>query len=85
MDHAGFDESTGFWADPNAPHQVTLITLWDDPGAWGLMLVDIARHAAQAYARNGVDRVRALARIKELFDAEWSGPTTRIKDLTDGA
>ena len=49
------------------------------------MLVDIARHAAQAYARAGEDRARVLARIKELFDAEWSSPTTGVKDLTDGS
>jgi hypothetical protein len=65
-------------------HQLTLKTQWDDPGAWGLLLVDIARHAAQAYARNGVGRDQALARIKELFDAEWSRPTTEARDLTDG-
>jgi hypothetical protein len=73
------------WAVPDGPQQVTLITQWDDPGIWGLLLVDIARHAAQAYARNGEDRARALARIKELFDAEWSSPTTETKDLTDGS
>jgi Domain of unknown function (DUF5076) len=73
------------WADPDGPQQLTLITQWEDPGAWGLLLVDIARHAAQAYAREGVDRARALARIKELFDAEWASPTTGTKDLTDGS
>ena len=73
------------WAVPDGPQQVTLITQWDDPGHWGLMLVDIARHAAQAYARNGVGRAQALARIKDLFDAEWSHHTTDIKDRTDGA
>ena len=73
------------WADPDGPQQVALITLWDDPDTWCLMLADIARHVAEAYARRGVDRARALARIKELFDAELSGPTTRIKDLTGGA
>jgi hypothetical protein len=73
------------WADPDGPQQVTLITQWEDPGIWGLMLVDIARHLAHAYARQGVDHGLALARIKELIDAEWSGPTTRIRDLSDGA
>jgi hypothetical protein len=72
------------WAVPDGPQQLALITQWDDPGAWGLMLVDIARHVAQAYARDGGDRACALARIKELFDAEWAGPTTRIEELTDG-
>jgi len=73
------------WADPDGPQQVTLITQWEDPGMRGLMLADIARHVAQAYARDGVDRARALARIKELFDAEWTSPTTKLKDLTDGS
>jgi len=69
---------------PDSPERLTLKTRWDDPGAWGLLLVDIARRAAQAYARDGVQRARALARIKELFDAEWARPTTEAKDLTDG-
>jgi hypothetical protein len=73
------------WIDPKVPHQLTLLTTWDDPGAWGLLLVDIARHAAQAYARDGVDQARALARIRESFDSEWSGPTTGLTDPTDGA
>src|SRR5260221_14561525 len=72
------------WAVRDGPQQLTLITHWDDPGAWGLLLVDIARHAAQAYARTGVGRERALARIRDLFDAEWGPPTTDTTDLTDG-
>ena len=61
------------WAADGAQH-VTLETgLWDDPGAWGLMLVDLARHIASAYDRAGtVSRVDAMARIREAFDAEWS-------------
>ena len=54
-------------------------------GRWaGFGRERIARHAAQAYGRNGVDRARALARIKELFDAEWAGPTTEARDLSEG-
>jgi hypothetical protein len=81
---SGSVEVLRVWAVPDGPQQVTLITQWDDPGAWGLLLVDVARHAALAYGRNGVDRARALARIKELFDAEWTSPTSQAKDLTDG-
>jgi Domain of unknown function (DUF5076) len=83
--HAQAVEVLRVWAVPDGPQQLTLVTTWDDPGAWGLLLVDIARHAAQAYARNGVERDRAIARIKDLFDAEWSRPTTEARDLTDGA
>ncbi|WP_425595663.1 DUF5076 domain-containing protein [Nitrosomonas europaea] len=46
-----------------------------DPGAWGLMLADIARHAAKAYGAGGrTTEADALGRIKEILDAEWSSP-----------
>ena len=63
------------WAAPGEAQQVTLNPIWKDAGAWGLLLVDVARHAAEAYAQEGLYRVATLARIKELFDAEWSDPT----------
>ena len=63
------------WALPGNPQELTLRTTWKDAGAWGLLLVDVARHAAQAYANEGADPNVVLARIKELFDAEWSAPT----------
>ena len=49
--------------------------LWDDPGAWGLMLVDLAKHVAKAYEARGFSASEALARIKSAMDAEWSSPT----------
>ncbi|MFN9357572.1 MAG: DUF5076 domain-containing protein [Alphaproteobacteria bacterium] len=49
--------------------------LWKDPAAWGLMLVDLARHVAVAYEGLGVDREVALDRIRAALDAEWSQPT----------
>ena len=71
------------WAALDAPQQLTLRTCWKDPGAWGLLLVDVARHAAQAYQREGHDQGEVLCRIREVFDAEWSSPTDDPKDLTD--
>lgn len=71
------------WAAAGAPQQLTLRTCWKDPGAWGLMLVDVARHAARAYQREGHDPNAVLKRIRELFDAEWSCPTDDPKDMTD--
>jgi hypothetical protein len=70
------------WAAPGNPQQVTLRTTWKDAGAWGLMLVDIARHASKAYASEGQDPNAVLARIRELFDAEWEKPTDEPKDIT---
>ena len=72
------------WAAPGAPQQLALRTGWEDPGAWGLLLVDIARHAAKAYEREGQDATAAIQRIRELFDAEWSSPTDDPKDLPEG-
>jgi hypothetical protein len=70
------------WAVPGSPQQLTLRTTWKDAGAWGLMLVDIARHASKAYANEGQDPNIVLTRIRELFDAEWEKPTDEAKDIT---
>ena len=72
------------WAAPGSAQQVTLRTTWKDPGAWGLMLVDIANHAANAYEDEGNDRQIVLARIRQLFDAEWSAPTDVAKEINSG-
>jgi len=63
------------WAAPGSPQQITIRTAWRDPGAWGLMLVDVARQVASAYAQEGQDPQLALARIRALFDAEWEKST----------
>jgi len=73
------------WAAPGQAQQLTLRTTWKDPGAWGLLLVDIARHAARAYEREGRDPQDVLRRIRELCDAEWSDTTDEPEDLTDRA
>jgi hypothetical protein len=72
------------WAAPGKPVHVALRTTWKDPAAWGLMLVDLARHAAQAYERDGHNRDEVLARIRAGLDAEWTSPTDSPKDVTDG-
>jgi hypothetical protein len=49
---------------------------FDDPDMWGMLLVDIARHAARVYAKEGVmNEADALARIAGMFTAELSDPT----------
>jgi hypothetical protein len=49
--------------------------LWDDPGEWGLMLVDVAKHVARAYESKGLRQGATLERIRAAMDAEWSSPT----------
>jgi Domain of unknown function (DUF5076) len=69
------------WAAPGHPQQLTLRTTWKDAGAWGLLLADVARHAANAYGNEGADTNEVLARIRALFDAEMSSPTDTPQQL----
>jgi hypothetical protein len=49
---------------------------FEEPDMWGLLLVDIARHAARAYARESdYSEEDALGRIVEMFEAEIARPT----------
>jgi hypothetical protein len=49
---------------------------FEEPDIWGLLLVDIARHAARAYARESdYTEDEALTRIIDMFDAEIARPT----------
>jgi hypothetical protein len=49
---------------------------FEEPDMWGLLLVDIARHAARAYAREGgFSEEEALTRIVDMFEAEIARPT----------
>jgi hypothetical protein len=49
---------------------------WDDPAAWGLLLVDIARHVSKAFEQNtDISKQDAFKRIMEGFNAEISSPT----------
>ena len=71
------------WAAPGSPQQLTLRTGWRDPAAWGLLLVDVARHAALAYEREGRDPTEVLKRIRQFFHAQWASSTDDPRDLTD--
>ena len=60
----------------NGNLEVGLIKGWDQPDPWGILLVDLARHAARAFAQEAVcSEDEALQRIRALFDAEWDRPT----------
>jgi Domain of unknown function (DUF5076) len=49
---------------------------FEEPDLWGLLLVDVARHAARAYARESdYSEDEALQRIVEMFEAELARPT----------
>ncbi|MGY3233626.1 hypothetical protein ACVWZ4_005840 [Bradyrhizobium sp. USDA 4472] len=49
---------------------------FEEPDMWGLLLVDLARHAARAYARESdYTEQDALGRILDMFQAEIERPT----------
>jgi hypothetical protein len=67
------------WVANGSQHVIVSTAQWRDPAAWGLALVDLARHIARAYeAGGGPPEADALARLREGFDAEWNVPTDNL-------
>jgi hypothetical protein len=55
---------------------ISFVRAFDDPQMWGMVLVDIARHAARVYEKEGaMSEADALAVITDVFTAELSRPT----------
>jgi hypothetical protein len=70
------------WAAEGSQHVSIAADSWEDPAAWGIALVDLARHISRAYEQMGKGEATAmLDRIREGFDAEWSQAT----DLPKGS
>jgi hypothetical protein len=64
------------WAAHGKQHVSLATNLWEDPAAWGIMLVDLAKHVASAYRLNRERKFDdILGRIREGFDAEWENAT----------
>jgi|SRR3989339_1358256 len=69
-------EVARIWVAAGKQHVCLRAEAWEDPVAWGLLLVDFAKHVALAYEQCGKGtREHVLARIKQGFDAEWANPT----------
>ena len=69
-------EIARIWAAGGKQHVTLAAELWDDPHDWGIMLVDLARHVANAYEQlRGIDSRESMSQIKEGFEIEWSHPT----------
>ena len=55
---------------------IAFMRAFEDPEMWGLLLGDIARHAARAYGRESeFTEDEALRRIVDMFEAEIARPT----------
>jgi hypothetical protein len=72
-------ELARIWGVAGGGQYVSLTTaVIADPAAWGILLVNLAKHAANAYQQTkGLDPNQTLARIKAAFDAEWTNPTDK--------
>jgi hypothetical protein len=59
------------WIQDDTLHCSLLAGAFNDPGIWGTVLADLARHAAEAMCQDeGIDPTEALARIREAFSEE---------------
>jgi len=60
----------------NGALEVHLQRAFDDPAVWGILLADIARHAARVFEAEGVcSEDDALDSIQSMFEAELDAPT----------
>ena len=67
------------WGADGAQHVNIKGGLWEDPASWGVVLADLARHAAQVLERDeGLKIPDSLRRIQDGFLAELNNPTTNI-------
>jgi len=56
--------------------QVTLRRAFDEPDIWGILLADVARHAARIFAvEAAASEDSALERIRSMFNAEMESAT----------
>jgi hypothetical protein len=72
------------WIAEKGQHVSLRTNVWSDPAAWGIMLVDLAQHIANAYqTTEGRDKVEVLKRLKAGLDAEFSkrtdAPTGKVR------
>lgn len=50
---------------------ISFMRAFEKPAMWGMLLVDIARHAARAFAKEGAcSEEEALQAMVEMFDSE---------------
>jgi hypothetical protein len=63
------------WIAGDSQHVSLKTGIWEDPAVWGLMLSDLAKHVANAYAAAGMDRAEALQRVYEGLQVEMESPT----------
>jgi hypothetical protein len=68
------------WVAEGNQHVSIATGVWKEPAYWGIMLVDLAKHIANAFEQTtDISYLKALQRLREGFDAEWDSPTGEPK------
>ncbi len=58
--------------------EVALRRAFEEPDIWGMLIADVARHAARVFAtETDLSEDEALEKIRAMFDAELNSPTDR--------
>ncbi len=69
-------EALRAWIVDGALHVSLAPEIFEYPGRWGILLVDIARHVSNAlHETRGVSADHVLREIRETLDDEWESPT----------
>src|SRR5579872_5063009 len=56
--------------------EVSLRRAFEEPDVWGVMIADVARHAARIFAKETrMSEDQALEKIRAMFNAEMDRPT----------
>jgi hypothetical protein len=64
------------WVADRKQHVSLQCGIWEDPAAWGIMLVDLIKHIGRAYnQQNNINFQDTIARVKNGFDVEWENAT----------
>ena len=82
----GSQEIVRAWVEPKGPATFFIdVTAMPGPFTFGMLVVDLVRHAAMAYARRFVDadEAEALRHIWAGVDAERAKPTTELTSPSD--
>ena len=74
-------ELARLWLAEGAPHVALRTGVWPDPAAWGIVLVDLARHIAVAYHQSSeITLADAFERILVGLRAELESPGEHADD-----
>ena len=74
-DNQDAQEILRVWSSGEHQDFVVRYDIWEDPAAWGLLLVDVARQVARAFHERGHNKEQVYHRILEGFRVEAENPT----------